>query len=251
MRNKTTLLSVFFIILALLFTACSSDLPAAGNTTAGDPAPGPALSSGGEDTPGYSGYSVYSGYQFSGRDPWDGTLTVTITNMADGKMDWTFVDSYEDHTLFQVQKETAIQDMKAAFDIRGKDVQHEDISFAYQGSMELKDGKLAMTFDSGAVTDGASESASVLRDAASLSGSSDQVVLDRTADGPYMTYIVQEGDSAHSIAKKYGISTKDLCILNQVVIIETAKARGYEFDDVTEYAKFLFPGMELLVPDNE
>ncbi len=114
MRNKTTLLSVFCIILALLLTACSSALPAAGNTAAGDPAPGPVLPSGGENA------SEYSGYQFSGKDPWDGTLTVTITNIADGKMDWTFTDSFGDHTLFQVQKETALQDMKAAFDIRGK-----------------------------------------------------------------------------------------------------------------------------------
>ena len=63
-------------------------------------------------------------------------------------------------------------------------------------------------------------------------------------------YTVQEGDSIHSIAEAHGLSTKDLCILNQTVIIETAKAHGLEFDEVTEYAKYLYPGEVLLVPNN-
>lgn len=54
--------------------------------------------------------------------------------------------------------------------------------------------------------------------------------------------------TVRSIAEEFGISTKDLAILNQTVIIETAQAHGHQFDDVIEYAKYLFPGEELLVP---
>lgn len=37
--------------------------------------------------------------------------------------------------------------------------------------------------------------------------------------------------------------------MNQTVIIETAQKNGYQFDDVTEYAKYLFPGEVLVVPN--
>lgn len=79
-------------------------------------------------------------------------------------------------------------------------------------------------------------------------GISNKVVLIKTADDNLTTYTVKEGDSIHSIAKKCGISTKELAILNQTVIIETAQAYGYQFDDVIEYAKYLFPGEKLMVP---
>ena len=112
---------------------------------------------------------------------------------------------------------------------------------------------MTVTFDSGAVTNASTEGDSTYRIAEALSGSGlpDQVVLGRTVDGPYVSYTVQSGDSIHSIAKAHGISTKDLCILNQVVIIETAKSHGYEFEDVTEYAKYLYPGEVLLVPNDK
>lgn len=239
MKQKNRLTAVIAGVLALLLTACAGASPAAQEPSpaAEEPAPTLGRTSGTED-------AAYAGYQFSGADPWGGALTVTVTDITDGEMDWTFTDSFEDHTLYQVQRKTAIQDETAAFDIQGKDVEHEGVSFVYQGMLVLKDGKLTVIFDSGAVTDGAS----AYHDAAALADGANQAVLDKTADGPYMPYTVQSGDSVHSIAKAHGISTKDLCILNQIVIIETAKAHGYEFADVTEYAKYLFPGEELLVP---
>ena len=234
MKHTSKLLLVLLAILVLLLAACGKEPAETG------PAGGGLLVQSNEN-----GNGDYAGYQFSGQEPWGGTLTVTVMNIADGKMDWSFVDSFEGHTLYQVQKGTALQDGTAAFDIQGKDVEQQNVSFHYQGSLELKDGKLTVTFNAGAVTD---EGGAALHDAASLSSPANQAVLEKAASGPYMVYTVQSGDSVHSIGKAYGISTRDLCILNQVVIIETAKAHGYEFDDVTEYAKYLFPGEELLVP---
>ena len=54
-------------------------------------------------------YAAYSGYQFTGKDPWEGKLPVTIRDITDGKMEWTFTDSFDDHTLYLVQKETVLQ----------------------------------------------------------------------------------------------------------------------------------------------
>jgi len=80
------------------------------------------------------------------------------------------------------------------------------------------------------------------------SGADSTVILEKAADDSLMEYTVQSGDSIHSIAKEYGITTKELAILNQTVIIETAQAHGHQFDDVIEYAKYLFPGEILMVP---
>lgn len=238
MKMKKALTAAVGCMLILLLAAC-------GKLSAGS-APIHAVTD--ETT-----YLDYAGYQFSGADPWGGTLAVTINSIIDGKMEWTFTDSFEGHTLYQVQQGTVLQDGKAAFDIQGSDVENEGVTFAYQGALELKDGKVTVTFDSGAVTNASTEGDSTYRIAEALSGSGlpDQVVLDRTVDGPYVSYTVQSGDSIHSIAKAHGISTKDLCILNQVVIIETAKSHGYEFEDVTEYAKYLYPGEVLLVPNDK
>ncbi len=59
---------------------------------------------------------------------------------------------------------------------------------------------------------------------------------------------MKEGDSIHSIAEEFGVTTKELAIINQTVIIETAQAHGHKYDDVIECAKYLFPGEILMVP---
>ncbi len=195
-------------------------------------------------------YTDYVGTQFSGQDPWGGNLAITVRSIVDGKMDWTFTDTFDNHTLYQEQSATSIQDGVAEYSIEGKDVENDNVSFSYQGSMELKDGQITFSFLTGAVMTESSEGGSSARMAEALkeSGLPNEVVLQKAADDSLMIYTVQEGDSIHSIAEEFGISTKDLAILNQTVIIETAQAHGHQFDDVIEYAKYLFPGEELLVP---
>ena len=63
------------------------------------------------------------------------------------------------------------------------------------------------------------------------------------------TYVVQEGDSLDSIAEEQGVTTMELALLNRDTIIKTAQENGYECEDVTEYAKYVFPGEELMLPD--
>lgn len=165
-------------------------------------------------------------------------------------MYWPFTDTFDEYTLYQEQSATPIEDGVAEYSLEGKDVENDNISFSYQGTIELKDGQITFSFLTGAVMTKSSEGGSSDRMAEALkdSGFQNDVVLQKAADESMTTYIVQEGDSIHSIAKEFGITTKELAIINQTVIIETAKAHGHEFDNVIEYTKYLFPGEELKVP---
>lgn len=231
MRTRIALAAVVAAVAACLLLTCCAKSE--------EPLPAPD-----------SEYAEYAGAQFSGEDPWGGNLTVTVQSVVDGKMSWTFTDVFEDHTLHAELSETPITDGVATYDVQGKDVESDNITFSYQGSMELKDGRVYFTFERGSVITGSSEGGSASRMAEALedSGASSQVVLAKAPDESFTTYTVQEGDSIRSIAKEYGISTRDLAIINQTVIIETAQSHGYEFDDVIKYAEYLFPGEVLLIP---
>ena len=195
-------------------------------------------------------YAEYVGTQFVGQDPWGGELTITIRSIVDGKMSWTFTNSFDDHTLYQKQDETTIRDGSAEYSIHGKDAENENVSFSYEGIINFSDGQITVSFLKGSVTTKSSDGDFDARMAEALEASeiSNEVALVKGKDDNFTTYTVQEGDSIHSIAKQFGISTKELAILNQTVIIETAQSYGYQFDDVIEYAKYLFPEEELVVP---
>lgn len=197
-----------------------------------------------------SEYAEYAGSQFSGEDPWGGNLTITVQSIVDGQMSWTFADAFDDHTLYAELSGTSVADGVAKYDVEGKDAQGDDVTFSYQGTLEFQDGRVYLTFEHGSMTTTSSEGASDARMAEALedSGISNKVVLEKAPDGSLVAYTVQEGDSIHSIAEEHGISTRDLAIINQTVIVETAKSHGYQFDDVIEYAEYLFPGEVLLVP---
>lgn len=231
MNNKYLLVLSVIVMAAMVLVACGSSkdekLPVS------DPA-----------------YAEYVGAQFTGQDPWGGELTITVRSVIDGKMDWTFTDSFDDHTLYQEQSETAIQNGRAEYSIQGKDAENENVSFSYEGTMNLREGQITFSFLKGSVTTKSSEgdSDACMAEALEDSGLSNEVILVKTADDSLTTYTVQEGDSIHSIAKQFGISTKELAIINQTVIIETAQEYGHQYDDVIEYAKYLFPGEELAVP---
>ena len=195
-------------------------------------------------------YADYVGAWFRGNDPWGGKLTVMIKSIVDGKMEWTFTDAFDHSTLYQEIKETDVKDGAASFDVQGNDAENKKTAFRYQGTMELKDGAVTMTFESGEVKPGSSEDGSSVRTAEELAGAgvSNRITLEKPKDSELNTYTVQSGDSIHKIAKKFGLSAKDLAIVNQTVIIETAKEQGYQFDDVIEYANYLFPGEVLVIP---
>ncbi len=129
-------------------------------------------------------YAEYVGTQYSGDDPWGGKLTLTVRSIVDGKMDWTFTDIFEDHTLYQEISSTPIKDGTAEYEIQGTDVENEKVSFSYKGSMELKDGQIAFSFLKGSVTVSSTEgdSDSRMAEALSDSGLKNMVILKKTPD---------------------------------------------------------------------
>ena len=164
----------------LLVGAHATPLAACGNS----PTPAPTDSSMSLSQTSDAQYADYAGYQFSGKDPWEGTLSVTIRSIVDNDMEWTFTDTYENHTLYQAQKGTSLHDGMAEFDIHGKDVEHDNVSFDYRGTIELKDSNVIVTLLAGAVTEESPEGGSSYHFAEALlsSGLSNKVVLDKVAD---------------------------------------------------------------------
>ena len=233
MKKTIVLKAMIALLLCFLLTACSSG---ADKLAVSDPE-----------------YADYVGAWFRGEDPWGGKLTVTIKSIVGGKMEWTFADSFDNSTLYQEMKGTEVKDGLVPFDVQGRDAEDRNTVFRYQGTMQLKDGAVVMTFEKGAVENRKFGDGSPVRDAEALAdaGISGRVLLEKPAESELTTYTVQPGDSLHSIAKHFSVSTKDLAIMNQTVIIETARANGYEFDDVIEYARYLFPGEVLVVPVSE
>jgi len=224
-KKKNIVTIILAAALCLLITACSSEIEKL------------AVSD--------QEYADYAGAWFRGKDPWGGDLSVMIKSIVDGKMEWTFTDSFDQSTLYQEMKETVVQDHAASFDVQGNDAENRNTTFQYQGTMELKDGTVVMTFESGAVM--TQQDGPPVRDVKELADAG-RVTLEKPDESELNTYTVKQGDSLHSIAEQYGISTKDLAIMNQTVIIETAQAHGHQFDDVIEYARYLFPGEVLIVP---
>ena len=62
------------------------------------------------------------------------------------------------------------------------------------------------------------------------------------------TYIVKKGDSLHSIAEQFGVTTASLAMLNAEVLISTARKYGKNPTNVLEFADYIFEGEELKIP---
>ena len=150
-------------------------------------------------------YADYVGTQFSGQDPWGGNLTITVLSIVNGEMDWTFTDAFEDHTLYQEQSKTQIQDGNAEYSLQGKDAENESVSFSYQGTMELRDGQITFRFLTGSVTTSSAEGDSDARIAEALE---DSGISNKTTN--------QVADKV--LAIKNGTVTADMITDNGIII---------------------------------
>ena len=157
-RNRKWILAILLVLgLSFILTACGS------SASSDDP------------------YSSYANWEYQGNDPWEGELSIVIKSITDGNMVWSFSDSFDNSVLTQEEITTVLQDGKGTFDIQGADENDENITFAYQGSIELKDKDFVITFDSGAVDSASPEGGSQTRIAEALeaSGIDNEVTLDR------------------------------------------------------------------------
>ena len=178
MLKKITAVILIAAMVALL-AACSkgSDEPApAGSASAS--VPGSSF----EAVP--ADYSDYVGYQFAGKDPWEGDLAITIRTIENGKVAWTFTDVYDENTLYAEMTDTPIGGYTATFDIQGAAVENENLTFQYTGFIDFADGTLIVTFQTGAVTSESAEGGYSARIADALvdSGLSNQVEMTKVVD---------------------------------------------------------------------
>ena len=103
---------------------------------------------------GKKNYEEYIGYQFSGKDPWDNEVAVTIRKIEDNKVTWTYTDVYgegeEAITLYN-ELTSDMKDDKVNFTVKG-DTDKEGVSFEYKGTLTLKDGKVILSYEDGQLT---------------------------------------------------------------------------------------------------
>ena len=109
----------------------------------------------------------YIGSAYSGVDPWGGTLTVTVRDIRDGRMDWTFTDTLDGMTLTQDLEGTALSGDTAAFHVEGAaEVDHE--TFDYEGTIALRDGVVYVAYTRGELTEHSEEGGSTAYHVAAL-----------------------------------------------------------------------------------
>ena len=63
------------------------------------------------------------------------------------------------------------------------------------------------------------------------------------------SYIVQEGDTLYIIAEKFGLVPEEIAELNKELMINTAIENGYSYVGDYDYAEYIFPGEELVLPN--
>ena len=94
-------------------------------------------------------YSPYMGYQFSGKDPWDNILAVTIRKIEGGKIEWTYTSSFGKDISLYHELSTDFNEGKTTFTITDK---KEKYSYEYTGNLVLKDNKIIITYEDGSLT---------------------------------------------------------------------------------------------------
>lgn len=129
-------------------------------------------------------YSPYMGYQFSGKDPWGNNLAVTIRKIEGGKVEWTYTDvlgtGKDSMTIYNVLS-TDFKDGKTSFKLTNNP-KDKKYSYEYEGVLSLKDGKVIISFSSGALTTNSNEGGSSSYQVGALETSSKTVSLTKVID---------------------------------------------------------------------
>ena len=129
-------------------------------------------------------YDEYIGYQFSGKDPWNGLISVTIRKLENDKLTWTYTDVLgEGETSITAYAEltTDFKDGSTSFNAKGNtDV--ENNSFDYTGTLILKDGKVSITYEKGQITSESTEGGSTSYIAEALENNQKTITLTKVED---------------------------------------------------------------------
>lgn len=129
-------------------------------------------------------YSDYIGYQFAGKDPWGGELTVTLRTLEDGQLTWTYTDLITNELMVYTEVgPTEFKDGKGEFEIKGKIMDDPgDSVFNYAGTIELADGNVVIKLTDGAVISANGEGGAAYQ-VGPLDEAAREITLVKTTDG--------------------------------------------------------------------
>jgi ABC-type glycerol-3-phosphate transport system substrate-binding protein len=155
---KKILTIMLAVVLAFVITGCSKD--AKENENKGE-------------------YADYLGYQFSGQDPWGTELAVTIREIKDDKITWTYTDTLTKEITIYQKLTTDFKDDKSSFTLKGEE---DNYSYNYSGRISLKDGKVTVKYSKGKLTTKSSEGDSSSHQVEALESAAKTVTLTKVVD---------------------------------------------------------------------
>ena len=127
-------------------------------------------------------YKDYIGYQFSGKNPWDGELAITIRTLENDKLTWTYTDvlgSGENAVTVYNELSTEFKDGKTSFTVKGNEGNY---SFNYVGTLAFKDGKLEVKYTEGALEEKSTEGGSASYQVGPLDEAARTITLTKVVD---------------------------------------------------------------------
>jgi len=125
------------------------------------------------------GYEEYAGYQFVGSDPWGGQLSVTVRSVANGLMEWTFTDLFEDGMIYKELERTEIKEGCADFYLEGNYSESDNLIYNYGGSIQLIEGYVVIEYEYGETVTQSPEGDSNSRQVDALPDDEKIVVLEK------------------------------------------------------------------------
>ena len=125
-------------------------------------------------------YDEYIGYQFSGTDPWQNELVITIRALENSKLTWTYTDVYENDITLYGELSTEFKNGTTSFNVKG--YAGNNYTFDYKGILTLKDGKLTIKYEDGSLTSSSPEGGSVSHQISPLQESQKTIVLTKVVD---------------------------------------------------------------------
>ena len=127
-------------------------------------------------------YEHYIGYQFSGKDPWNNELAVTLRTLENDKLTWTYTDVIGDgENAITIYNEltTEFKDGITSFNVKGNE---NDYTYDYSGTLTLKEGKLVIVLESGQLTSNSTEGGSSSHQVGALDDNAKTITLEKVVD---------------------------------------------------------------------
>ncbi len=94
----------------------------------------------------------YIGYQYAGQDPWGGQLSVTLRQVANGNIDWTFTDVLPNGEMIYKEMSTPYTNGYTDWSITG--TLDNGARYDYSGNFKLQGGYVEFTYTNGQYTEG-------------------------------------------------------------------------------------------------